>query len=152
MQDTTLSVASLLIPLEKELMLLPNAAVAEIIGYQDPAAVENGPDWLLGLMSWRGISLPLVSLEAMRGGEPPQRADRARIAVMNSVTGNQDLQFYAVVLRGIPGLVRATQDAVLPGPDSEARPEGVLCHALVNGEPAMIPDLDAVERMLQEGR
>jgi len=50
------------------LMLLPNAAVAEIIGYQDPAAVESGPNWLLGLMSWRGISLPLISLEAIRGG------------------------------------------------------------------------------------
>lgn len=152
MKDTALGVASLLIPLDRELMLLPNAAVAEIVGYREPAAVEDGPRWLLGLMSWRGISLPLISLEAMRGGEPPLPADRARIAVMNSATGNQDLQFYAVVLRGIPGLVRASHETVAPGPDSEARPEGVLGHALVNGEPAIIPDLDAVERMLREGR
>ncbi len=152
MQDAALSVASLLLPLDQQLALLPNAAVAEIVSYQEPTPVDGGPDWLLGLVSWRGLSLPLVSLEVMLGGTPPNAADRTRIAVMNSVTGSSDVQFYAIVLRGIPRLVRGTQESVSPGPDSEVAGKGVLCHTLVNGEPAMIPDLDAVESLLAEGR
>ena len=41
----------LLIPLHKETMLLPNAAVAEVIAYSDPESIPDAPDWLHGWLS-----------------------------------------------------------------------------------------------------
>jgi chemosensory pili system protein ChpC len=148
-ETMTHSVASLLIPIDGDPLILPNPAVAEIVGYRDPDPVEDCPEWLMGLFQWRGHRIPLIAFETVIGQQAPERDRRVRIAVLNTLNGNADLPFIGVALQGIPRLVRTTDDNTVDAPDTSA-PKGILRHVLVDTQAAMIPDLDALETMLTE--
>jgi len=149
MINTTDAVRSLFIPVAGANLVLPNAAVAEVVPYSEPEAVANSPDWLLGKMSWRNQIIPLISFEVAAGGAMPGPGARSRITVLNGITGNPKLPFYAVLTQDIPRLMKIDNSVIAPGSDSMAA-TAVLTNVMVNGEPAQIPNLDALETMLQK--
>lgn len=141
-------IASLLIPMIGKPLLLPNVSVAEIVGWEQPEKEEGSPDWMLGTVEWRGVPLPVVSLELMNNPEIEDAAQGQRLAVVNGI-GEYKQPFYAISVQGIPRLVRvfpeemgAQEDAV----DEKAYDTMVL----VSGERAVIPDLATVERELNQ--
>ena len=149
MINTNDAVRSLFIPVDGANLVLPNAAVAEVVSYSEPEAVANGPEWLLGKVSWRNQIIPLISFEAAAGGARPDPAVRSRITVLNGITGNPKLRFYAVLTQDIPHLMKIDNSVIAPGTDEP--PNGtVLSNVMINGEPAQIPNLDALETMLQK--
>ena len=149
MINTTDAIRSLFIPVDGANLLLPNAAVAEVVPYSEPEAVANGPDWLLGKVSWRNQVIPLISFEVAAGGERPDPNSRSRITVLNGITGNPKLRFYAVLTQDIPSLMKIDNSVIAPGSE-EAPNAAVLSHVMINGEPAQIPNLDALETLLQK--
>ncbi|MCU7844194.1 MAG: chemotaxis protein CheW [Candidatus Thiodiazotropha sp. (ex Monitilora ramsayi)] len=144
-------VRSVLIPLADRQLLLPNAVVAEVLGYQPPEKVDGKPDWYLGNMAWRGVLIPVISFESMLGGADVTPGHRGRIAIMNALNGNNRLTHFGVVVQAIPSLVRVTTDNVLPKPDTSAE-ESVFIKQVVELDlsTAYIPDLDEIERQLVE--
>jgi chemosensory pili system protein ChpC len=149
MIDTTDAIRSLFIPVDGINLVLPNAAVAEVVPYSEPEAVVNGPDWLLGKVAWRNQIIPLISFEVAAGGVSPGAGARSRITVLNGITGNPKLRFYAVLTQDIPRLMKIDKSVIAPG--SEAMPSSaVLSNVMINGEAAQIPNLDTLETMLQK--
>ncbi len=146
MADLPEEIASLLIPMLSRPMLVPNVAVAEIAPWEPPVPVPDSPDWLLGRYSWRGVDIPLVSLELMNDPELEEAHEGKRVAVMNGV-GGVDLDFYAVCVQGIPRLVRVYPQDIGNEEEPEDQPAFELL-VLVNGERAAIPNLDYVEKQL----
>ena len=63
------TVRSLWVPLNDLGLLVPNVAIAEVINYQPLDMVQDGPEWLLGVMRWRDQELPVVSMERLLGFE-----------------------------------------------------------------------------------
>lgn len=57
------NLACLFLPLFEKNILLPSAAVAEIVSYEKPQVLADVPAWFLGVLTWRGIQIPLVNLE-----------------------------------------------------------------------------------------
>ena len=151
MGTTTKTVASQMIPLAEEHVLLPNTAVAEIIGHTKasslPDAVKDAPEWLIGMLSWRGMSVPLLSFESMLGGSLVEAGTRARIAVINGISDDSTVQFFAIATQGIPRLVQVDNERISTVPDAEAN-DAVHCHVVVDGEVAMIPDIEYIEDTL----
>lgn len=145
--ETGTEVRCLLVPTAGEPLLLPSTAVAEVAPYAPPVRGEGYPEWLLGGLAWRGRTIPLVSLEALAGGKVPEAGDAARIAVCNTVTGDAELPFYALLVQGIPRLARVTAEALSPGDDS---PQFAIARSTLDGEPVLIPDLEAVERAVRD--
>lgn len=141
------SVHSLLLPLHEMVLLLPNACVAEIIGYTQPESADDTPPWMMGYIHWRGYRLPLVSFEAMSGYDVPPVKGKLRIAVFNSVNSVSESPFYAVLTQGIPRLLQASESVVHA---LEQREPSSVCSAQVqvHGETMLIPDLDEMEQML----
>lgn len=138
-------IASLLIPMIGRPLLIPNVAVAEIVSWNQPQQQEDGPDWFLGTVDWRGVDLPVVSLELMNDSEIEDAALGQRLAVINGV-GESKFPFYAISVQGLPRLVRVFP-AELSG--EEASPDPAYdTLVMVNGERAAIPDLANVEREL----
>jgi chemosensory pili system protein ChpC len=131
-----------------EQILLPNASLAEIVTYAEPRVLENSPEWLLGMLPWRGLEVPLVSFEVLQGGHKTETDKGSRIAILNALGGNPDLPFFAVVVQGIPHLVLANQSVVTALAEDKAEQEGVLSHVLIEAEPAIIPDLDRMESII----
>lgn len=144
-------VHSLVLPLQDGQLLLPNAAVAEIIEYRTPESAPDQPEWNLGTVTWRGLEIPLVSFEAFVGQDVSAESTRLRIAVLNTLNGNADLPFIGVVLKGIPRLLTAGADSVAPEA-GESSEQGVLARVQAGGEGALIPDIDALERSVAASR
>lgn len=140
-------VASLLVPMVARPMLVPNVTVAEIVDWHQPERREGDPDWMLGMFHWRGIDIPLVSLELMNDPEEDEAFSGARIAVLNGV-GVSKKDFYAVCVQGIPRLVRV-YPAEIGGEEQVENAPAFDMLVTVNGERAMIPNLDYVEEQIE---
>lgn len=140
-------IASLLIPMVGRPLLIPNVAVAEIVSWDQPQKQEGSPDWLLGTVDWRGVELPVVSLERMNSSEIDDADVGQRLAVINGV-GECNIPFYAISVQGLPRLVRVFPEEMSSEEASEDPVYDTL--VMVSGERAVIPDLPSVERQLNQ--
>jgi chemosensory pili system protein ChpC len=147
-------IASQIMPLNDEQLVLPNTAIAEIIGFRQPdavpASVKNAPDWLLGMLAWRGLSVPVIAFERMAGGKYETSGPRARLAVLNVVGGVPGVPFIAMPTQTTPHLMQIDQAAISVVEDSGKTDPAVACHVVVAGNTAIIPNLDEVERQVAE--
>src|ERR1700688_2009869 len=87
MSDLRDDLYSLLVPLAGERLIVPRACVAEVIGYQPPAEMTNAPPWYVGLVSWGGRSVPIVSFEGAFGQPLPSVSSRTRIVIFHASSG-----------------------------------------------------------------
>jgi len=137
------SLTGLLLPLSDRSLVLPNVAVAELIGYQHCAPAPDQPAWLLGWIDWRGLRLPLLSFEAACGGQT-QVGERARIVVLNAL-GGTSRSFFALLVQGIPRSCKLdSQLNYVDVPLGELE----LAAVQVGEQVARVPDLVALEKLL----
>ena len=132
---------SLLIPMNGRPWLIPSIVVAEVIPLRQPDRPGHGPEWLLGWINWREQDLPLISYEKLNESGQVNIGPDARIAVINTVSGVS--RFYAVVVQGIPRLLRVDKGDPVEEPGDTGPAEAM--YVQVGGDLAVIPDLDAVE-------
>ncbi|HEK1683749.1 TPA: chemotaxis protein CheW [Pseudomonas putida] len=139
------SLTGLLLPLGDRTLVLPNVAVAELIGERAFVCELHEPAWHMGWIDWRQQCLPLIGFEAACGGETPC-GERARIVVLNAL-GDTGLRYLALLLQGIPRSCKL--DSQLNYVDV---PLGALELAAVQvGEQvARVPDLAALERLVRD--
>ena len=145
MNEQELLVRSQLIPLHNMRVVLPNTAIAEVISYRKPDAVENMPPWLTGMIAWRGLQIPLISLETAALDQAPETGRRSRIIVLNTLTGSEQLPFYGIISQGIPRLMGLDHSTILDAPNAQESQKFVRRQVLVEGHPAVIPDLNSME-------
>ncbi|HQU15786.1 MAG: hypothetical protein B7Z66_10425 [Chromatiales bacterium 21-64-14] len=143
------AVRSLLLPITDHLLLLPNAAVAEIIPYEEPDPVAKAPDWMLGMLLWRDRKIPMISFEAICGAPRPVPGPRARLAVINVLEGSQDPPFYALAIQDLPHLVQVEPDGVRVVEVPKTTHPAVRQMVEVYGEFAQIPSLETLEAMVR---
>ena len=143
-------VRGVVLPTGSAQLLMPNAAVAEVIAYFEPERYPSGPSWLLGAVHWRGRDIPLVSLAA--AGEDfaaIPRLQRARQVICYTPSGNSALPYVAILAVTPPRLARLTADMLEPAQGGTENP--FVLHTLTFAEsPAWIPDMDAIERAVLE--
>ena len=139
------SLTCLLLPLADRYLLLPNVAIAELIGWQHGDPSSDSPPWHLRQITWRDRELPLISFEAACGS-PVVIGERARIVVLNTLGGDPRLKFIAMVVQGIPRSYRLdSQLSFVDVPLSPLERAAVQ----VGDHVAKIPDLLALERLVR---
>jgi chemosensory pili system protein ChpC len=151
MTERIAEVYSLLIPLADARLLVPRACVAEVIGYQAPAPMDNAPPWYLGLVNWSARMLALASFEGACGLPIPLTNNRSRIVVFHALAGRAESGYIAIVSQGFPQLVRVSNDVVRPDNSrsfSERTP--VLCQVRMLNETPLVPDLERLEAMIAD--
>ena len=139
---------SQLIATQHRNLLLPNTAIAEIVRYTAPEPVDNAPAWLLGIMQWRGLRIPVISYELAVGENAAQPGSDARLAILNGVHSGAALQFYAVVIRNNPRLLKIARDDIRQENGGE-HDKFQLQQVVVNNITAIIPDLAALEQLVR---
>jgi chemosensory pili system protein ChpC len=137
----------LTIPLYEETVLLPNAAIAEIIAYLEPDKIENAPEWFLGFVTWREIQVPLISFEILSGKETQAAKKNNRIAILNTLNGNAQLPYIGILSQGIPSLALVQEEGLEEFDDSDNRATVGAVVKLAGGE-AVIPNIDEIEQRL----
>jgi chemosensory pili system protein ChpC len=141
------SLTGLLMPLADRMLLMPNVAVAELIPYRAPQAVQGMPAWFLGQVQWRDLSLPLLSFEAASSGQAQPVGSAARVAVLNAVGGRDHVKFIALLVQGIPHSIKV--DASLARADVALAPLELDAVNLGDVQ-ARIPDLIGLEQKLAD--
>ncbi|MCP4289554.1 MAG: chemotaxis protein CheW [Gammaproteobacteria bacterium] len=144
-------VRGVLMPLNAGQLLLPNILMSEVIGYREPDEIPSeAPDWLLGIMVWRHLPVPVVSFDALLGAHDQEVGHRARIALCKTISENSKRPFTAFLLQSIPRLVRVTEKSIsVITSDKEQHP--LLAHYVkINDQEAWIPDLVALEKSLEK--
>lgn len=138
-------VASLLVPLTEKTLLMPNVTVAEIVPVGEISPVDNAPDWLLGELLWRDLSVPLLSFEVLNGYPAPALTSRSRVAVLNTTGIDAELGFIAIVTQGLPRLARVTPSEIVErDADKDEYDEMLVSWA---GEAAVIPAVGKLEQV-----
>lgn len=146
-EQTVAQITGLLLTLNDRLLLLPNTAVAELVAYRNVQPAENAPNWLLGQINWRDLSLPLLSFEAA-SNDAPANVDNSRVVIINAIGGRSKFRFFALLIKGIPRSVRIDQSLQRLSDQPLAALE--LEAVSIDGEVAKIPDLAALEQKLAD--
>jgi len=138
-------VHSLLLPIYRDILLLPNAAVAEIVPYTSPDTVNDAPEWFLGNLTWRERYIPFISFELASDGERGDIHKHCRIAVLNTLNGNRDLPYIALLSQGLPSLQIVRPNTIQFTDNPMKQRQSVKAHVNMNGVAAIIPDIDELE-------
>lgn len=137
------------LPLLDFQLLLPNSAVAEIIGYSLPEDANDKSDWYKGQVPWRGVMVPVVSVEQMCEQSTLEPGPRTRLAIIYNPSADSQIPYLGLILQDIPRAYLAEQERLMEGLDV------VDCQFLVSRadvlvDQLVIPDLDAIIASVQQ--
>ena len=131
-------------------LLLPNVSIAEVVDFATSDPEAGSPDWLVGWLEWRGLRLPVVSYDAANGNKlVVPGGNRGRVVVLNTIGQNHaETPFLALVTQGIPSQIRIGPDQVREIDGEKGSAAQVVVE--VDGETAVIPDLEYLEKLAHE--
>lgn len=133
----------MLLPLRSLNLLVPNSAVAEIIGYSLPRALPDTSEWFAGVVLWRGVYIPVVAVEQMCGVDVAQAGPRARIAIIYNPEKDPDLPYLGIHMQDIPRAYLAEAESMESGSDEDLSPY-LLSRVDDEQLARVIPDLDRI--------
>jgi len=140
---------ALLVPIQRQRLLLPRTAVREIIRYIAPEEIDDTPDWLLGNIEWQGKKIPLISFEGICGKLTQDRNSRTRIAIMTALDDKFPHKVYAMFVEGFPQLIGIKQTDLSIDADSRFPDDCPIISQLklFNDRP-QIPNLQYIEKKI----
>lgn len=150
MADLAHIIRGVLIQVAGTRLLLPNAAIAEVLSYAPPDPVPGAPDWLLGRIRWRGWGIPLVAFSRFAEIAEEQGGLGSKVIVLKALGGDSRHPYFAVLTQGFPRLVTVTDTTLTRLDEGEELPDGVLSRVRLNEDEAMVPDLLGLEESLRE--
>lgn len=144
MSEVPAEIRCLVIPLHQRRLLLPNAAVAELIGYREPEPFVNVEPWLLGEVSWHRRSIPVVDFELLTGG--PSRTGSVRQRIIVCYAGDPGLAWPLVgfIAQGIPRLLRVRGEVIEDASRPLQTDSPVTMTLRIDGESYTVPDVDGI--------
>lgn len=131
-------------------LLLPNATIAEVLSYAPPEPIAGAPDWLLGRLRWHGWQLPLVTFADMAGIASEQAGLGTKVVVLKALGGDARAPYFAILTQGFPRLVTVAATALVQDDAGAELPPGVQARVHLNEDAALLPDLEGIERRINE--
>jgi len=156
----------LALPLREHTVVLPSAAIAEIIPYEKPDRILESPPWLVGILNWRGIHTPLTYLELMESHLTFETVNNLEseinhdflIVILNRIyeikgaglktEENQKYPFFAIVIEHMPKLLRLTSEMIHVVADLSDKSPRFLMEVTIKTEQAFIPNLISLWKMI----
>ncbi len=139
---------SLELPLDGVTLLVPSAAVAEVINPQATMApVPFSQPWLKGVIGWRTLAVPVISFETLVGAPTPVNTATGKIVIFYPLSGRSDWEFYAMFATAEPRpqLLTRSEPVVTEAemPDLPYIAAGLK----VDGRLMLIPDVEALKKV-----
>lgn len=134
---------SIRLPLQGKTLLLPYSMVAEVANLS--LRTQDGA--FLGSVEWRGVRVPVFSIERACGESVDIIAGRVRLAVLYGVSDPAKRPYYALVLAGMPRTesILSTQLTSLDKADSQESCALLGMPALLGGERVFMPKIQELE-------
>lgn len=140
-------IRSVLVPVTEADLLLPNASIAEIVGYSSPEPIEQAPEWLLGNILWHGWQVPVASFAMLTEQQHSEPVEGAKICVTKSLIDNERMPYIGLLAQGFPRLVTVTETALTEVPDSSTH-IATAGKVIIGDREAWLPDLDRVGQLV----
>lgn len=141
-------VKCLLLPVAGPPLVIPNAAVAELITQNTVTTVADAPDWLLGRGSWRGLDIPLIAFDRLSGEREEVPPSSGRFVVLFGLEQEGAPAFYGVRIERLPRSETVDTDNLVAADDAEHDSQFVAMRARLGDNDCLIPDFDALGRAL----
>jgi len=139
--------ACVMIPLADTHLLLPNISIAEILPWRRIRALRELPPWCLGMLGWRGETVPVVQFETLNGASADVAGGRGRcLLIMNRARHATGRAFYGLAAAGLPRIVHLTSDDLQNEPVKLGPAEFAALR--VGTESAVVPNLSFIEEQL----
>ncbi len=149
MTELSEQVKCVLLAVNNDLLVLPNAAIAEIVPIRNIINVANKPDWMLGYLDWRGNSVPLISFESLGGVRMPSLASGdVKAAVMYSVSDDKLFPFMSILVQGAPKVINVDAASVIANKEQVSHP-AVEQKVMLLEHDASIVDLEKLEQVIK---
>jgi chemosensory pili system protein ChpC len=140
---------SLLIAFQGGQAILPNSAVVEVLPFAPSLGIENAPRWVIGAMLWKALTIPLVSLERLIVTENASETGHyTRIIIVHALGNHPRLRYFGLLGSEAPRIIELERSGISLEINLDPLPTGVLNRVLVYGQSAVIPDMDAIESIL----
>lgn len=138
---------AVLLAIHQDTLLLPNAAVAEVLPRDALQAGAGGVGpWLAGHCDWNNRRVPVVRFELLNNARLATDPRRERLVVLNSLGRHLPSGHLAVVAQGYPHLVTLNRSAMRPAPLRQTdRDDLVLSRVRIANQEALIPSLEQIE-------
>ena len=102
-QLDSFSVNCVMVPGKQINVLLPGVAIDEIVDNKKISHEEAGADWFVGFVEWRGVSVPVVSFDAMLGARVANSKKKGqRVLVLNPLPERGEASRLAILSEGNP--------------------------------------------------
>ncbi|OUD16159.1 chemotaxis protein CheW [Thioflexithrix psekupsensis] len=152
MANQAVFVRSLLVPIGGGNLLMPTAVVAEVAPWQAAQAVSTTqPEWLAGVISWRGQRVPLLDLPQLLGLPAEMDSRGARTVVLYGLESPQTMPFYAFHASDVPRTVNIAPET-LSNPTEEQKQGVIFRVKLTANESTWLPDLTYFENLLRKSQ
>ena len=139
----------MMIPAQDATLLLPTSVMAEVMDYSEPQPIEESPPWLFGQVEWEGRQVPVFDFSALINGTvPASPSPRARIMVLKSLSDSNRMPYIGLVMTGLPRPA-TLKESVLEQTGDEKKSLGVFSHVRLDGEDAIIPDMDRLSHLVR---
>jgi chemosensory pili system protein ChpC len=139
----------MMIPAQDATLLLPTSVMAEVMDYREPQPIDESPPWLFGQVEWEGRQVPVFDFAALiNGADPAPPTPRARVGVLKTLTDSNRMPYIGVLMTGLPRPV-TLKDTALEETGDEKKALGVFSRVRVDGEDAIIPDMDRLSHLVR---
>lgn len=137
-------VRCLIVPSNPGFLVIPSAAVAEIVPLSVDDDLAEGS--LLGHISWRGVKVPAYSMEGLIGLDVPTFGKRSKAFIFFPWKGMKKNNFFAIASNHDPRPRLLTDDDIQKVDDEQSKSTFIQASFQYDGEPALIPDLKAIAK------
>ena len=149
MSEVVDQIKCVLLTVNEDRLIMPNAAIAEIVPIRNIINVANKPDWMLGYLDWRGNSVPLVAFESLGGVRMPSLASGdVKAAVVYAISNDKEFPFMSFLVQGAPQVVNVTSTDLIENKEEIHNP-AIEKKVMVKGETASIMDLEKLEFLIK---
>ena len=144
MAESNSQLKCLLLPMAGTPVIVPNAAVAEIVTQQDIAPPEaETPDWYLGTGSWSGTRIPLVSFDRLCGERQDRPPPAGRFVVLFGLEWEGAPAFYGLRIEALPRSETVDRERLARADGRGHESEYVAMRATVGEDrECLVPDFD----------
>ncbi len=134
------------VPLEGMTLLVASASVAEVVNPSSLTAVPFSEPWLLGVIGWRTLAVPVVSFEALLGAPAPAGHSGGKILIFYPMSGRKEWEFYGVLATAEPR-PQALDDSLPAVTEAELPDSPYIASGLkIASQSMLIPNLEVLKK------
>lgn len=127
--------------------IVPRIQIAEVVRYGN-VNFSDSTDQGITLIDWRNMKIPLISTSLINSGSSLALTEESKIILLHGLLKRNELPYYALAVNQSPRLLEVQSDTIVVDESVETLAAGEFVHVTVDGEKAVIPKFEYIEKYI----